>query len=119
MISANGSPSPSLFLSHSEVLQNVSNKPYLNAAFLLPTKLDLSKLAFTDGVAQYVLAELSVLLAFAEVMPAPTTPPCLLAMLFGACSYCLWGGVVVGDLGRVRLCQRLARARPLNVHLGL
>lgn len=63
------------------------DRPYLNAAFLLPTELDLAKLAFTNGVAQYVLAELGVLLAFAEVMPAPTTPPCLLAVLFGACDY--------------------------------
>lgn len=86
---------------------------------MFPTELDLAKLAFTDGIAKYVLAELGVFLAFAEVMPAPTTPTCLLAVLFGACNHWLWDCAIVGALGRVRLCNCLARARPLNVHLGL
>lgn len=85
---------------------------------MLPTQLDLAELALTYGVAQYVLAKLGVLLAFAKVMPTPTTPPCLLAVLLFGARNDWWRGRAV-DLGRVRLRLGLAFARPLNIHLGL
>jgi len=109
-------------LEATEVSQIPFAKPtvyaHLDITSLLPTKLDLAKFTFSDGITKDVLAEFGVLFSLGMIVPTPSTTPGLLAMAGGDDRW--WCGIVILDSADVmRLGHSESFLLPLDIHLGL